>query len=235
MRNSFLHFGLAILASLMIFSCSSDGDIVAGGGVGGTGISTGSITGFGSIFVNGVEFDTTEATILIDETVSSESDLALGMVVTVKGFFNADGLTGVANLVTFDNTVEGAVQSVNLAGGSLTVLNQVVFVDSLTVFQGVGGLESISPGDLVELRTIASMKLSFIHARTRGSEAGPVVASGAASISEMTSSFKSAYAAFRERGTSTNVRPWRSLPSVHAKRSHQSVSGAATASLMDWG
>ena len=33
----------------------------AGGGIGGTGISAGSIKSFGSLFVNGIEFDTSEA------------------------------------------------------------------------------------------------------------------------------------------------------------------------------
>ena len=48
--------------------------------------STGTITGFGSVFVNGIEFETGSSSFDVDDNPSSsEDDLAIGMVVTVVG------------------------------------------------------------------------------------------------------------------------------------------------------
>ena len=90
--------GLMILGALT--SCGNENQSTAGGGVGGTGISVGTITGFGSVFVNGVEFDTSGASITVDGTPASESDLGIGMVVAVEGAFNENGLTGKADRIT---------------------------------------------------------------------------------------------------------------------------------------
>ena len=49
---------LLMLASLGLSTCGGAGSDFAGGGTGGTGISSGSITGFGSVVVNGVHFRT---------------------------------------------------------------------------------------------------------------------------------------------------------------------------------
>ena len=45
----------------------------SGGGIGGTGLSSsGTIDGFGSIFVNGIEFETESAEIVVDGEISGE-------------------------------------------------------------------------------------------------------------------------------------------------------------------
>ena len=63
---------LELLAGLA--DCTGDGTQTAGGGIGGTGVSQGPITGFGSIFVNGVEIDTSSATILRDGATVTQKD-----------------------------------------------------------------------------------------------------------------------------------------------------------------
>jgi len=78
----------------------------SGGGIGGTGLtSSGTIDGFGSVFVNGVEFDTTGAEILVDDQRVGEEALGIGMVVLVVGEVNADGATGTASRIVFDEAV----------------------------------------------------------------------------------------------------------------------------------
>ena len=47
-----------LLLAFLSFSCGIGGSDFAGGGTGGTGISTGAISGFGSVVVNGVHFRT---------------------------------------------------------------------------------------------------------------------------------------------------------------------------------
>ncbi|MBY0401541.1 hypothetical protein K2X89_14690 [Myxococcota bacterium] len=92
------------LASLVLGCGSSDS-----GGMSGTGISQGSISSFGSIFVNGVEWDISRATIELDGVRRSESDLRVGMVVRVDGNYSNDGLSGDADRVTFDDSIEGPI------------------------------------------------------------------------------------------------------------------------------
>ena len=44
----------ALVVSALIVACGGGGGgSVAGGGIGGTGITSGTVTGFGSVFVNG--------------------------------------------------------------------------------------------------------------------------------------------------------------------------------------
>ncbi len=118
------------------------------------GVSRGVITGFGSIFVNGVRFDTSAAVFTIDDEAGSESDLAVGKVVTVVGTIDDDGENGSAEDVIFDDEVEGPIDSIDPAAGTLVVLGQTVIVDTDTVFDDSivpNGLDGLSPGNVVEI------------------------------------------------------------------------------------
>ncbi|MGD8372458.1 MAG: DUF5666 domain-containing protein, partial [Syntrophobacterales bacterium] len=120
-------FLLAILLALLLISCGS-----SGGGIGGSGVtSQGSITGFGSIVVNGTEFDTTNATIIVEGEEAGVVDLHLGMVVTVYG---TDGKSAVANRVVYNDNVEGPVKNIvdNGTSKQFEILNQTVIVNFIT-------------------------------------------------------------------------------------------------------
>jgi hypothetical protein len=54
-------------------------------GTGGTGIYQGSITGFGSVIVNGVTYDNANATMRLNDALVAQDALRLGMVATVRG------------------------------------------------------------------------------------------------------------------------------------------------------
>ena len=78
--------------------------------------SVGTITGFGSIYLNGVKFETDNANYRVDdEDYYDDSSLAVGMKVRVKGTVNPDGLTGTATSVYYDDDVEGPIDA-----GSIT-------------------------------------------------------------------------------------------------------------------
>ena len=140
---------IAITLSLLLYACS--------GGEGGTGataegdVSRGQITGFGSIFVNGVEFETTNSAISLDGAVGGETDLRLGMVVTVNGTINPDGLTGTATSVAVDEVIRGLVQA-NDGVNTLTVLNHTVELPSNVRFDGVADINGLATlVDFVEI------------------------------------------------------------------------------------
>ncbi len=89
MRSQRLRYLSLMTVFIAGLTACGGGTQVAGGGIGGTGISQGSITAFGSVWVNGVEFDTSNASILRNGSSVTQSDLAIGMVVTVDGSVNS--------------------------------------------------------------------------------------------------------------------------------------------------
>jgi hypothetical protein len=126
----------------------------AGVGVTGTGRFFGEITDFASIYVNGVEFSTAGATILVNGSPATQADLRKGMAVRVEGTINPDGVTGTATLVEFLGDIEGAIDAapvVSGKSGSLTIYGLLVRTDAQTQFAGVASLAALQAGDIVEV------------------------------------------------------------------------------------
>ena len=160
-RRLFLKNGCLLLALLLflpfMFSCGdSGGDTqVAGGGIGGTGYTVGPITALGSIFVNGIEFETTNTAVTLNGVSANAADLQIGMVVKVEGVIHADGKTGKANAVIYDQNAEGPIGSIDLISKTLKVMGQTVLVDAQTVIAGLPGnatgLADLTLNDQVEI------------------------------------------------------------------------------------
>ena len=131
--------------------------------------SKGKINRFGSIFVNGVRYSTDNALFLVDGEIGLESDLDVGQVVTVIGNTDADGKSGTAYLVIFENAVEGPVAAIN--GNELEVLGQRISVDGDTAFaldSDGSSLADLRTGDIVEISGHARSDGSIVatHVRT---------------------------------------------------------------------
>lgn len=132
----------------------------------GSTITTGVITGFGSVFVDGVEFETDESSFSLDDGddgLENEDGLAVGMVVTVTGTVNADGKTGSAEHIEFDDELEGIVNANNVAAdgtGSMTVMGQTVFIKTTTIFEsdvaGIDSVDKVAAGNVVEVSGFSS-------------------------------------------------------------------------------
>ena len=89
-KRLLLQIALAAAFLILTISCGgSSSDSAAGGGIGGTGTigaSSGAIEGFGSVFVNGVEWETTGTEFEIEGVGGfSENNLHEGMRVKVEG------------------------------------------------------------------------------------------------------------------------------------------------------
>ncbi|MDC1295715.1 DUF5666 domain-containing protein [Myxococcota bacterium] len=150
----------AILITIVLFvtGCSSDGGGLAdSGGMSGTGISQGAVSSFGSVFVNGVRWDLSSATIEIDGMVASESDLRVGMVVRVEGDFAAGNADGTATRVTFEDVLEGPIENapVETVPGMIktfTILGQTVAVDALeTIFDDGATFATLAANEVLEV------------------------------------------------------------------------------------
>jgi hypothetical protein len=157
---------LAAAAAVFIAACgggggaSTDPPAAAGNPSAGAGTTpnvlnvTGTITGFGSVIVDGVKYDDSQAAVSVDQGASapssgSLSDLKLGMNVDAK---ITDGkLTD----VVVRARLEGPVASIDLVGASFTVYGQTVKVTSAgatpTLFDGVTDLTGLAMGDRVEV------------------------------------------------------------------------------------
>lgn len=148
---------------LSVASCSPAAPTPqAGGGIGGTGslatVSSGPVTKFGSVFVSGTEYDNSNTLYCIDhEPCSTVNRLKLGMVVLVNGtrtveYGSNNTLLHTADTITYEETVEGVVQSASADGLSLVVLGQVVSVNLKTeidpTLQGTTP-HSLDPGKIL--------------------------------------------------------------------------------------
>lgn len=147
----------AIVAVLALGCGGGGGSLADTGGMSGTGISQGSISSFGSIFVNGVEWDISGAVIEIDGSPASEADLRLGMIVRVAGDFDAGNATGTALDVRFDDSIEGPIETIPIetilgVEKSFTILGQTVVVrDAETVFDGGATFTNLAADEVVEV------------------------------------------------------------------------------------
>lgn len=137
--------GLGLLALVACGGIEGTGSPIAG--IEGTGVSDGGASGFGSVYVNGVEYDTDRASILMNGAAASEDELQVGMVLRVLGEVAEDGVQGVAQQVEFDRSLYGPVESIAHDTRVLTLLGQTVHLDDSTLY-GRGSESALAVGQL---------------------------------------------------------------------------------------
>lgn len=144
----------------LLAACGGGGDSSPLSGSSSGTTTVGVITGFGSIYVNGVEYETSGATIAIDDNPGLETELGVGDVVVLKGSINPDGLTGTASYVSASDELEGYVLDVSGlnpdGSGSLIVMGITVQVNADTIFDNdsssaLADITDLSAGDIVEV------------------------------------------------------------------------------------
>jgi hypothetical protein len=124
------------------------------------GVSTvaGTVTGFGSVIVDGVRIDdsTVAAGKELDDGTVQHVELKLGQHVEVQH----DGQL-VATQVRVVAEVEGAVSAIDTTAGTLTVAGQTVAVNTdatagpVTILEGYASLSAVQVGDRIEVHGIA--------------------------------------------------------------------------------
>jgi hypothetical protein len=180
----FNFLGAAGLVGLLS-GCGSGGGgatTSTGGTTSGSAAATGTVTGFGSVFVNGKKFDTSGASFIVDGEPGGQDDLKLrqllklGMTVTVTGSF--DGNKWLASTLLQKDAVEGLVKSiVPIANGHrLEIMGQTVLVDSSTLIDknipGQNILSLLAGKDSVEvngyIRPNSEIQATFIERKDPG-------------------------------------------------------------------
>ncbi|MFQ5644755.1 MAG: DUF5666 domain-containing protein, partial [Thiogranum sp.] len=146
----------AMTLALGITACGGGGSDSATVSSVGT-ASVGVITGFGSVFVNGVEYETSGSDIRRDGSPASESDLAVGMVVEIIG--TDDGVNGTAQSIVANDEMEGMVLANNIApgatAGTLDIMGQTVTANADMIFEskvpGINSVDQIAVNTIVEV------------------------------------------------------------------------------------
>src|SRR5260370_29473494 len=129
-------------------------------------VSMGSITGFGSVHVNGVKFETASAKITVNGQAAMQTDLKVGDVVTVHGHHGDSGGQDMADSIEFHDNVQGPVSMINMTAGTLVVLGQNVIVSTDTSFGNTimpASLAGLAVNDIVEVSGMPAVN-GDIHA-----------------------------------------------------------------------
>jgi hypothetical protein len=187
---------LATALVLALTACGGGEPVLTasnGGGVGsgGTGITNGGgvgyVVGFGSIFVNGVHYDISQAVVTLDDATS----LQLGMTVKVTGNSNADFSSGTATRVDSAAEMRGEVSAVNAAGGTFDVQGTQVSVDSETVFDGLADLSFLNTSDWVQVYglPVSSGLLRATRVEKLSTPALPIVSGTVSNLNTLSSEF----------------------------------------------
>ncbi len=138
-RNAFktrLQIALTWLGALALIACGGGGGVfIADGGIGGTGItSSGAIQSKGSVEVNDVHYATQSSNILIEDVSGTENQLLPGMVIRLDGRIDDNGTTGVAESLSYNDNLEGPVETTSFSQPTprvklLRILGQSIHIE----------------------------------------------------------------------------------------------------------
>ncbi len=175
-------FGLGLLAILLAACGGGGGGSSQVAGIERLGVSVGTVSGFGSIVVNGKHIGTNNADILIDDSPGTEADLEVGDVVIVS--FDPDASNLNAKTIFSNEAVEGPIDSIDLPASTLQIAGQQVSVDADTSFDdslGATTLAGLAPGQLVEVSGLFNANGEIQATRIEAGMAGKVEVHGTVS------------------------------------------------------
>ena len=137
--------------------------------------AAGPITGFGTVHLNGLVFDTSGAAITIDGKSATQDDLRAGYYIQVKGHHDATQNQDFADQIDFRGNVIGPVTAIDATAQTLTVLGQTVRVTEDTSFDddiSPASLAGVTVGAFVEVSGVSLADGSIRATRIEGKMAG---------------------------------------------------------------
>jgi hypothetical protein len=147
----------ALWCVILMVACGGAGELGSGGTGTGSSAALGTVTGLGSVFVDGVRFDDSNAAVQIDNLTDTPDTTEAKLGQRVELSFTVDG---VAQTVRIEPEVIGVVSAVQ-AGGGFAVLGQAVVVNAdatagpVTQFDGgYTSLADVQVSDLVEVHGV---------------------------------------------------------------------------------
>ena len=156
MRKVLRWIGAGVLGGLLA-SCGGGGD--APGAVaqpqGGGTVVSGTITGFGSVIIDGVHYAEGNLSVTHDLDGRTEAAATMASVKVGQQVEAALDDEGRVTRLLVRAAARGPVESIDVAGSSFEVAGQTVRVvadgDDATIFEGASGLADLAPGTWVEV------------------------------------------------------------------------------------
>ena len=146
---------------------------IADRGIGGTGV-VGVVTGFGSVFVNGLEIQYDNAAAVdIDGTPSSVAVLRVGQLVALRA--QGPATAPYATAISVRSEVIGRIEGVELGSGTLTIAGQ-----SVSVPDGTWGANQFGPGDWVKVSGLRRQDGTVLASRLDSAPGGMLLVHGQA-------------------------------------------------------
>lgn len=122
-------------------------------------VTTGVITGFGSVYVNGTRYDTSDVSVTMDDEPGNLLRLKVGQYVELKGhrhqYWNYAETS--ADIIRYHDVLEGPITSIDVGADSFVAMGQTVLVTLDTVFGDditPASVEGLTVGDVVEVSGI---------------------------------------------------------------------------------
>jgi hypothetical protein len=121
-------------------------------------LSVGVITGFGSVYVDGVRYDTNSAQVTMDGAAATPAQLRVGQYVEVKG--HAQGNDHHADIIRYHNVLEGPITALDIGASSFVAMGQTVLVTSATSLGDdiqPSSIVGLAIGDVVEVSGVVPL------------------------------------------------------------------------------
>ncbi len=130
------------------------------------GTVTGVVSGFGSVFIDGVRYATDNAEVYIDGELKSEADLNLGDFITVFTLTEDDDGEIAAQTIYAESAVRGAITHIDTSVGELTVLGQKVTINDETFYgESTVTIDAFGVGDIIDIRGPSNNSGSVVATR----------------------------------------------------------------------
>ena len=165
------------LVLLLLSACGGGGSSLAGVGSGGTGVATGTVSGFGSVIVDGVEYDDSNSDATSDDSSGNSQNVEVKLGQQVRVSYDVSGKAA-RNILVMPQLV-GPVSAVVDSGGWLRVMGQWVrlvtstsdaTLSTPTVLSGYTLSSTIAVGDDVEVHgswIYDSTRFAYVLVATR--------------------------------------------------------------------
>lgn len=187
MRKLLRVIGAAAVGTVLA-ACGGGGD--APGPVaqpqGSTAVVSGTVTGFGSVIIDGVRYPESDLTVAHDVDGRSEAAATMASVKVGQQVEAALDGQGQATKLLVRATARGTVEAVDTTASTLKVAGQTIKVvasgDGATIFEGASGLADLAPGSWVEVHGTLDAGGSIVATRVEVSSASGVIRVRAAGL-----------------------------------------------------
>lgn len=149
---------LLVAVVMGLIACAQQVSRRADGGMTGTGsplVTIGTVSKFGSVIVNGIEWNSDNARVVVNGKPATTKGLSLGMVVRVEGNQEGDSLRGVASSIQYESDLVGPLNAATIQRDGVTtkfsVAGQPIYADSTTVLEGFEQIAALKDGDQLEI------------------------------------------------------------------------------------